>query len=292
VTFLKKLMKLSPAAANRETPGWQLNKPLANAIGRRITAASATIMALLALSPVGWTRELGAWTHLLVRFRVALLGILVAYLAVRLILARQPFISRLEYMAPAEYRGIPDMTPHGIQARLTGVLENVDGPEPGKEHVVRIVLLTGGATLHYLEQVVDMYATRSNWDIRVLIVDPGSPDIQRLGPGAKEQVLASCARLASMQERIVLRRRPARISWRGYFSLPMIRGLSIDNDHLFFGYFVWSKHDNEWRLIEQNKRLIYARRGDQLSQDSIDFFDSWFDYEWSKGHVLDGTSRI
>ena len=69
----------------------------------------------------------------------------------------------------------------------------------------------------------------------------------------------------------------------------MIRGLSIDGDHLFFGYFVWAKQDDTWRLIEQNKRLIYARRGDQLSQDSIEFFISWFDYEWTIGRALDGT---
>src|ERR1700730_7898848 len=99
-------------------------------------------------------------------------------------------------MTPAEYQGIPDMAPHGIQGRIVTVLDEV-GETSSREHVVRLVVLTGGATLHYLDQVIDRYPTRSNWDIRVLIADPQSPDIGKLGESAREQVRASCARLAS-----------------------------------------------------------------------------------------------
>jgi len=248
--------------------------------------ASGTIAAVLALSPQEWVSKLGDWTDLFIRFRVPLLGLLILVLAIQLILAKQPFLARLEYMAATEYQGIPDMAPHGMQTRITNVLEQLGQSGSGQEHVVRMVVLTGGATLHYLDQVIDRYSTRSNWDIRVLIADPESPDIQRLGEGAKEQVLASCARLASMQARIASRQRPAKLSWRGYLHLPMIRGLTLDEDHIFFGYFVWVRQDGAWRLCEQNKRLIYAGHGDELSRDSIEFFTSWFDYAWVNGRDL------
>jgi hypothetical protein len=102
-------------------------------------------------------------------------------------------------------------------------------------------------------------------------------------------VLASCARLTSMKARIESRARPAKLSWRGYIQLPMIRGLALDEDHMFFGFFVWSRQGGAWRLCEQNKRLIHARRGDELSRDSIEFFISWFDYEWLNGRNLERT---
>jgi hypothetical protein len=265
------------------------NRSLANAT-RSLFLASGTLAAVLALSPDEWVRKLGDWTGLFIRFRYPLLGLLVLVLVIQLILAKQPFLARLEYMAPAEYQGIPDMAPHGMQARITSVLEELGQSSLGKEHLVRIVVLTGGATLHYLDQVIERYSTRSTWDVRVLIADPESPDIHRLGEGAKEQVLASCARLASTRARIASRHRPAKLSWRGYLHLPMIRGLTLDEDHIFFGYFVWIKQDGIWRLCEQNKRLIYARHGDELSRDSIEFFTSWFDYEWVNGRDLEAIS--
>jgi len=269
----------------RRTRKARSNRALSNAI-RNLFLASGTVAAVLALSPEEWVSKLGDWTDLFIRFRVPLLGLVVLALAIQLTFAKQPFLARLEYMAAAEYQGIPDMAPYGMQARITSVLEQLGQSGSGKEHVVRIVVLTGGATLHYLDQVIDRYSTRSNWDIRVLIADPESPDIQRLGEGAKEQVLASCARLASMRARIASRQRPAKLSWRGYLHLPMVRGLTLAEDHIFFGYFVWVRQDGAWRLCEQNKRLIYARHGDELSRDSIEFFTSWFDYAWVNGRDL------
>jgi hypothetical protein len=255
---------------------------------RRIFLVLGTLATILALSPGEWLMKLGDWADLFIRFRIPLLGSLVLVLVVQLILAKQPFLARLEYMTSAEYQGVPDMAPQGMQGRIVTVLDEV-GQTTSREHVVRIVVLTGGATLHYLDQVIDKYPTRSNWDIRVLIADPGSPEIEKLGEGAKEQVRASCARLASTRARVASRARPAKISWRGYMSPPMIRGLTVDEDHIFFGYFVWIRQDNAWRLCEQNKRLIHARRGDELSRDSIEFFISWFDYEWLNARELEAT---
>jgi hypothetical protein len=246
---------------------------------------AGTFSTILALSPREWSKTLGDWTDLFVRYRTSLLCSVIVILVTQLILAKQPFLARLEYMMPIEYQGIPDMTPQGIQGRVVTVLDEV-GQVSSREHVVRIVVLTGGATLHYLDQVIDKYPTRSNWDIRVLITDPDSPCVEKLGKDAKEQVRASCARLESTKTRITSRARPAKISWRGYMHLPMIRGLSIDEDHMFFGYFVWAEQDGAWRLCEQNKRLVHARRGDELSRDSIAFFISWFDYEWQSARDL------
>lgn len=284
----KRIMQLGSRPVERGIPKLQSNRWLVNAM-RRLFLAFGTLVAVLAVSPEGWTESLGAWTRLFIRFQGLLLGLLVLILIVQLFLARQPFLSRLEYMAPAEYQGVPDMLPQGIAGKIVSVLDEVGDTQSEAEHVVRINVLTGGATLHYLDQVIDRYATRSNWDIRILIADPDSPLIENLGDGAREQIFASCARLASIKDKIISKRRPARISWRSFTVLPMVRGFTIDEDHLFFGYFVWRRDGDKrhLRLCEQNTRLLYARRGDQLSRDSIEFYISWFDHEWARGKNLE-----
>jgi hypothetical protein len=277
-------MQLGSKAAKRGIPKLQSNRWLVN-LARRLFLSFGTLVAVLAVSPAGWTENLGAWTRLLIKFQGLLLGLLVLILIVQLFLARQPFLSRLEYMAPAEYQGVPHMLPQGIESKIVSVLDEVGDTHSEAEHIVRINVLTGGATLHYLDQVIDRYATRSNWDIRILIADPDSPLIESLGDGAREQITASCARLAAIKDKIISKRRPARISWRSFTVLPMVRGFTIDEDHLFFGYFVWRRDGNKgrWRLCEQNTRLLHARHGDQLSRDCIEFYVSWFDHEWARG---------
>jgi len=215
------------------------------------------------------------------------MALLVLALVAMLILARQPFVTRLEYIAQAEYLGVPDMTPKGIQSRLVGILDRLGESGHSQAHIVRVTFLTGRSTLNYLDQVVDRLSTRSSWDIRVLIFDPDSPEIGGLGPGGRAEVLASCTLLASIKQKIVSRSRPASLSWRGFSNPPMVRGFLIDEDHLFFGYFEWQRVDGSWQLHEQNKRLIYARHGDELSVDSIEFFKSWFDYRWETGRNLE-----
>jgi hypothetical protein len=129
------------------------NRAIAN-VAKRIFLVAGTVMTAFALSPDGWLRSLGGWADFFLRYRVVLLGSLVVVLAVQLAVARQPFITRLEYMAPAEYQGVPDMAPREIQGGLVGVLDEL-AESSAREHLVRIVVLTGGSTLHYLEQVID-----------------------------------------------------------------------------------------------------------------------------------------
>lgn len=262
------------------------NRTFAN-LTRGVFLSAGTFLAVLALSPKEWAAKLGSWTSLLFAYKTPLMALLMLALVAMLILARQPFVARLEYIAQAEYFGVPDMTPKGIQSRLIGILDRLGESGHSQAHIARITFLTGRSTLNYLDQVVDRLSTRSNWDIRVLIFDPDSPEMGRLGPGRREEVLAGCALLASIKQKIVSRSRPASISWRGFSSPPMVRGFLIDEDHLFFGYFEWQKIDGSWQLQEQNKRLIYARHGDELSVDSIEFFKSWFDYRWETGRNLE-----
>ncbi|MFI0419479.1 hypothetical protein [Spongiactinospora sp. 9N601] len=253
---------------------------------QRGLVSAGILLALLALSPQEWTKKLGEWTAFIFQWQTLILGAAIVVLATQLIIAKQPFLARLEYIMPSEYHGIPDMAPKGIQAKITGILELLGNSGDQAEHVVRIVVLTGRSTLHYLDQVIDKYTTRSAWEVRVLLVDPESPEIDNLQEGATEQIIASCAMLESMRRRIAAKARPVRIEWRGYRHLPSIRAFLIDNDHMFFGYFEWRKVGDSWKLHEQNKRFIYAKQGDELSKDSIDFFRNWFDHEWEIGRVL------
>lgn len=259
-------------------------------VARWVFLAVGTVLAVLALSPQDWTANLGDWTNLIQSNQSFLMALLVLVLVALLVVARQPFVARLEYLAQSEYLGVPDMAPQGVQSRVVGILDRLSQAERGV-HIARVTFLTGQSTLNYLLQLIDKHSTRSNWEIRVLILDPDSPDVMRLGESAREEILASCARLASVKGRIVSRARPATISWRSFPQLPMIRGFLIDDDHLFFGYFEWQCLDGAWELHEQNKRLVYARRGDALSMDSIEFFKSWFDYRWETGRNLEESYR-
>jgi hypothetical protein len=264
------------------------NRALVNAV-RGVFLATGTLLAVLALSPQEWAGKLGAWTSLLLAYLTPLMALLMLTLVILLVMAKQPFVTRLEYISQSEYLGIPDMAPVGIQSRVVGILDRLGQSSHSRTHIARITFLTGRLTLGYLDQIVDKHITRSNWDIRVLILDPESPETDKIGPGAKQEVVASCALLASIKRKTVSQARPAKISWRGFPDLPMVRGFLIDDDHLFFGYFEWQSIDGAWQLHEQNKMLVYARRGDELSTDSIEFFKSWFDYRWEIGRNLDNT---
>jgi hypothetical protein len=279
-------MGLDTESGRRPAARKRSNRAFANAI-RSLFVAVVTLLALLALSPQEWAGKLGAWASFLIAHRVHVLVLLVLLLAGLWFKARQPFVTRLEYISQSEYGGITDMAPVGIQSRVVGILDRLGQPGHSRTHIARIIFLTGRSTLNYLDQVVDKHRTRSDWDIRVLILDPESAAMDKLGPGRKQEAIASCAQLASIKHKIVSRTRPAKLSWRGFSDLPMVRGFLIDDEHLFFGYFEWQNVDGGWQLHEQNKTLVYARRGDHLSVDSIEFFKSWFDYRWETGRNLD-----
>lgn len=211
-----------------------------------------------------------------------LLLIIIALLIVERI--RRPFVGPIEYIEPVEYYGVPDVAPRGIQARAMEILQDLARSQGGRRHVVRIVVLTGQSTLHYLDQIVDRFPWTGLWDVRVLLADPESPDIGHLGPGSRDEILASTARLAKMRQRCEAKDRPVTISWRTCAQLPALRGCLIDEDHLFFGYFAWREDDDAWHLHEQNKRFAYARATSSFGTDSIDAFMSWFDFQWTHGH--------
>jgi hypothetical protein len=245
------------------------------------------VLALLALSPKEWIAKLGGWADFLFEFRVQILAGLVIILTAQLFLARQPFLSRLEYIVPVEYGGVPDMLPNRMQSKVTEILEALDENDSRSEHVARIIVLTGQSTLHYLDQIVKRFPAKSGWEIKVLLMDPDAPSIARLEEGAREQVLGSCAMLASLRNRAVKSGKSVKVSWRVYSELPMIRAFLINEHHLFFGYFAWDHEHGSWTLHEQNKGFIHAKRGDPLSRDSIEFFKGWFDYQWAHGRELD-----
>jgi hypothetical protein len=245
--------------------------------------AATSLAGVFTLTPRQWQETLEEWvgpvfTHQIPLAVAVLLGVVVAAL-----LRRQRLVRGLEYMTPTEYGGISDVAPRRIQLRVTEILGTLGDTDPTNEHIARLVVLTGRNTLHYLDQVIERYASRARWDIRVLILNPESPEIEQLASGTREDARAGCAFLGSLQRKIAAKARPARLSWRMYTELPRVRGFLLDEDHLFFGFFVWEEIDGSARLREQNKGFVYAGPRDQLSRDCIAFFKSWFDHEWRRG---------
>jgi hypothetical protein len=258
-----------------------------------IPAIAGLALSVLSVSPRGLVGNLGAWTDSLFRYQVPLLALTVVVLALEVLRKRWPFIARLEYFAPREFGEISDVVPHGITQVGLRVLAELSQRNDQRDHIFRIIVISGGNVLSTLEYFVEKYAFHARWEIRVLIFDPEAQDVDYLGDNAKEDILAGCKRLAAIQKKAADRDASVTLRYRGYRALPMMRGCLLDEDHCFFGYFIWTDHRGTWKLVEQNKMLAHARRsGDRFSRDSVESFKTWFDFQWNNGRDLQTLTSI
>jgi hypothetical protein len=68
-----------------------------------------------------------------------------------------------------------------------------------------------------------------------------------------------------------------RLEWRLYDTPPKIRGLAIDSDEMWVGYYVW---DTVGQLVQQSARLLHIRDGGSGFRHYWEFFNGWFEHEW------------
>ena len=247
-----------------------------------LLAAISTIAAVAVLPLVDWRSVAITWIRLGYSLSVPLLVTLVVLLWVRG--RRRPRGWFGDYLAPAEYDGVADPAPRGIQSRAMAILRDLSLSPSDTPRVIRLRVLTGGSTLQYLDRLATKFGWLGRWDIRVLIAAPGSPLAGMLGPGAHDQIRASLARLREVQRKCEARGGAVVISWRTFSGIPTTRGCLIGEQHLFSGNFVWVGDPDEGeRLVEQNTRFLHTDSASAFGSDEISAFKNWFDRDWDRG---------
>jgi hypothetical protein len=239
---------------------------------------AASLVAVISLPLVDWGSVTEGWGEVSRRLYLSPLFVVTGALGVWI--GRRSARS-VDYLEPREHSGMLDVAPSGIEARLTRLLNDISLTPTGGLHIVRLVLLTGGSTLHYLDHVTASFPWPGSWEIRVLITDPDSPIVDHLGPGARDQIVAGIARLTVIGERCTSKPQSVRVVWRTYKDRPFFRGGLLDHEYLVSGYFVWSEDQGDLRLVEQNKRLAFLRARSRFGADTIDAFAREFDYRWN-----------
>jgi hypothetical protein len=118
-----------------------------------------------------------------------------------------------------------------------------------------------------------------------LMLDPNVPAVELLAKGSRANIHASVEQLMELRAHAEGEQKPITLEWRGYSQLPLVRGFSVDDDHLFWGLTAWHDADPSPRMVTpkmhtQGRWLVYLTSRAEFGRKAIESFHTWFDYQW------------
>lgn len=225
-------------------------------------------LALFAQTPQGWLASVGAWALVAQDAALVVLLFLMLLNALLLYVEWQERFPRLP-LAPINAL-VDDMH----------VLKTVMSKDvAGQEHRVQGVLATGGSTLPLLRRLLH-FEPKADWIVHVLIMNPQSPWLDVMPEHWRRETTMSIQRLEILKAYLEERHKNVTLEWRLYEAPPKFRGLTIDSNELWFGFYEW---DEDWNLNQQNARMLHYRKRSRGFNYFWPPFDSWFRWEWSRG---------
>jgi uncharacterized membrane protein YedE/YeeE len=262
-------------------------------------------LALLALGPSDWIRSLGAWTHLFLAHRYALMVVLIVLLLVRLFMLETGsgrILGSLKHIdvrtLPLETDRAPDDArewfPADSDRTLRDELRRIER-QRDRSHIVRVWLATGGTivgTAGYFEQFFRMLWPKARFEVRILLMDPESPMIAECGhEDWAAESRASMHRLEAIAGKYSTTKN-VRLEWRTYECPPMIRAVVVDESMMLFGFMTWFKEREGMQLHHQRPSYIRFAREQPGAADFIDFVTNWFDHEWERDRGITKADRV
>jgi len=141
-----------------------------------------------------------------------------------------------------------------------------------RRHVIKILAATGGTTVNTLLPGLQV-ATRERQvqlELRINLVNPHSPLCSLMPVHWAEEMPISVARLRTFVGT------KTDLTCSKYDYVPCLRGVLIDNIHLFVGFFTWSSANPD-SLSGSEQPHFYLRR-DTTNEYFFKLWDSWFSY--------------
>jgi hypothetical protein len=151
---------------------------------------------------------------------------------------------------------------------IPDILELLSAKKSG--HVIKILSSSGGTTINTLiSRIAGIVPieNRGRIELRLNIVSPESPLVSAMPSHWKDEVRLSLSRLKQQSAGM-------QIHCFEYDHLPCLRGVLIDDYHLFFGFFRW---DDQGSLAGAEQPHFYVKRTEQTHY-FVDIWESWFDH--------------
>lgn len=148
------------------------------------------------------------------------------------------------------------------------MIELVKGPA---RHSLKVIASAGGSTLNTVLPSLAR-AMPAGFDLSILVINLNSSLIDLMPDHWKKEVDLSVSRLRTLANSSGDKINVA--CWQ-YDYVPCVRGVIIDNQHLFLGFFVWEDSSGKPLLSGAEQPHLYYRREPQHDH-QFRLFDRWF----------------
>jgi hypothetical protein len=155
---------------------------------------------------------------------------------------------------------------------IPDIIDLVAQPSRKGPHVVKVLASTGGTTVNVLlPRIINaVRATHCTIDFRICLVNPASPLSSLMPTHWVDEARVSVKRL--MDEAAA----ELKLTCSQYDYVPCLRGILIDDSHLFLGFFSWS--DGNKDFISGSAQPHFYLRRDVQNDYVFRLWEGWFDY--------------
>ena len=138
---------------------------------------------------------------------------------------------------------------------------------------VKIIAATGGTTLVAILPEIKHASHAKKLEVRIGILDPDTPYKELIPQHWPSEINTSIARLTAEPSD-----NQTSMDYFLFTILPVTHGLLINDEHLFLGFFSWTRKDDKRQLGGAELPHYYYQRSKPEHKYYFDLFDSWFQY--------------